>query len=177
MRASVFLNSYLEKNSQSLMRQVNQNLRETSMKDYNQLKVRLFSLLAESADLPAVAHPRDRRRADLLHRSQSVSLFFPFIHSQSGQNALVHRLRRHLRRRRHQYSRDLVPHRRRYRHPRRSPRFSCLTRRRAAARRGGKGVRIRRYWRIHAPRTLRKKPIIRRECTWWPRKSSTTCSE
>ena len=35
---SVFLNSYLEKNSQPLMRQVNQNLRETSMKDYNQLK-------------------------------------------------------------------------------------------------------------------------------------------
>lgn len=36
----------------------------------------LFSLLAESTDLPAVAHPRDRRRADLLHRSQSVLFFF-----------------------------------------------------------------------------------------------------
>ena len=42
MRTSVFLNSYLEKNSRPLMRQVNQNLRETSMKDYNQLKVRVF---------------------------------------------------------------------------------------------------------------------------------------
>ena len=42
VRISVFLNSYLEKNSRSLMRQVNQNLRETSMKDYNQLKVRAF---------------------------------------------------------------------------------------------------------------------------------------
>lgn len=147
----MFLNSYLEKNSQSLMRQVNQNLRETSMKDYNQLKVGLLPR-AEGADLAAVAHSGDRRRADLLHRPQSV-LFSSFIHAQRGQNALVYRLRRHVRRRRHQHPRDLVPHRRRHRHPCRSPRFSRLTRRRAAPRRGREGVRIRRHWRIHAPRS------------------------
>lgn len=53
---SVFLNSYLEKNSQPLMRQVNQNLRETSMKDYNQLKVSFFGEGEAQISLQSLIH-------------------------------------------------------------------------------------------------------------------------
>lgn len=35
----VWLNSYMEKNTRALMKEVNRNLRQTSIKDYNQLKV------------------------------------------------------------------------------------------------------------------------------------------
>lgn len=43
----VWLNSYLESNAHSLMQQINRNLRETRMKDYNQLKITLQSLVQE----------------------------------------------------------------------------------------------------------------------------------
>ena len=41
----VWLNSYMEKNTRALMREVNKNLRQTKLKDYNQLKVRIVSLV------------------------------------------------------------------------------------------------------------------------------------
>ena len=47
MMRRVWLNSYLESNAHSLMQQINRNLRETRMKDYNQLKITLQSLVQE----------------------------------------------------------------------------------------------------------------------------------
>lgn len=52
----MFLNSYLEKNSRPLMRQINQNLRETSMKDYNQLKVFSFLRTRSQISLQSLIH-------------------------------------------------------------------------------------------------------------------------
>lgn len=36
----VWLNSYMEENATALVREINRNIRQTTLKDYNQLKVR-----------------------------------------------------------------------------------------------------------------------------------------
>ena len=35
----VWLNSYMEENARSLVREINRNIRQTTLRDYNQLKV------------------------------------------------------------------------------------------------------------------------------------------
>ena len=65
MMRRVWLNSYLESNAHSLMQQINRNLRETRMKDYNQLKVGIPIL--SDVDHIAVTGARNWRKLNLLH--------------------------------------------------------------------------------------------------------------
>ena len=39
LMSRVWLNSYMEENARSLVREINRNIRQTTLRDYNQLKV------------------------------------------------------------------------------------------------------------------------------------------